>query len=316
MKITQAEPAGDAVLDEVLVGLRKPIKTLPSKLFYDKKGSELFEQITQLDEYYLTRTELGILEKHIGEIASIVGEKALVVELGSGSSRKSRLLLDHLPEVAAYVPVDIAKDYLLGSVASLKMEYPDLMVKPVVADYTRRFEIATAGLEYRRQIIFYPGSSIGNFKPSEAQSFMERLADSLDPDGLLLIGVDLKKDAEVLERAYNDEEGVTAEFNKNMLARLNRELGTQFDPDQFEHFACYNEAEGRIEMHLISKKNQKVRVGNEDILFREGESIKTENSYKFSVEEFEKLSGDVFRTKRIWIDDHRLFGVFLMEKNR
>ncbi|MEX1063144.1 MAG: L-histidine N(alpha)-methyltransferase, partial [Balneolaceae bacterium] len=244
-----------SMLNEIQEGLRQPGKSLPSKFFYDEHGSRLFEQITRLREYYLTRTEKKIMNDHINEIAGCIGSNSVFIELGSGSSRKTRLLLDHLPNLAAYVPVEISERYLTEVVQDLKGEYPDLLIKPVCADYTNPFQVPAIKTPHIYYTLFYPGSTIGNFRPEQAQHFLETVSRILNPGGGMLIGVDLKKDRSVLEAAYNDNKGVTAEFNKNILHRLNRELGADFNPDQFRHQAVYNEEEGRIEMHLISRKS-------------------------------------------------------------
>lgn len=296
-------------------GLRQPQKMIPSKFFYDERGSELFEKITGLDEYYPTRTEKKILKKNIDAITDRIGSDSVLVELGSGSSTKTRLLLDHLPDLAAYVPVDISQDYLLETVRSLKQEYPDLIIKPVCADYTKPFGIPDIGRPFDYYVLFYPGSTIGNFRPERAQQFLETISRLLVPGGGLLIGVDLKKDPSLLEAAYNDTEGVTAEFNKNMLSRLNRELDADFDIEQFKHRAFYNEAEGRIEMHLVSLCDQSARLNGEIVRFEKGETIHTENSYKYSLDEFAALVSDWFEVEKVWTDEEGLFSLqYLVKK--
>lgn len=301
--------------EEIMEGLRQPQKMIPSKFFYDERGSELFEKITGLDEYYPTRTEKKILKKNIDAITDRIGSDSVLVELGSGSSTKTRLLLDHLPDLAAYVPVDISQDYLLETVRSLKQEYPDLIIKPVCADYTKPFGIPDIGRPFDYYVLFYPGSTIGNFRPERAQQFLETISRLLVPGGGLLIGVDLKKDPSLLEAAYNDTEGVTAEFNKNMLSRLNRELDADFDIEQFKHRAFYNEAEGRIEMHLVSLCDQSARLNGEIVRFEKGETIHTENSYKYSLDEFAALVSDWFEVEKVWTDEEGLFSLqYLVKK--
>ncbi|MFH5832754.1 L-histidine N(alpha)-methyltransferase [Halalkalibaculum sp. DA384] len=310
----QAVARQQTMLDEVLGGLRKPQKRIPSKFFYDRRGSRLFEEITELEEYYLTRTEISILETHIDEIARAIGSRAVLIELGSGSSRKTRLLLDRLPSLVSYHPVDISEQYLEEVARQLSVDYPDLSIQPICADYTSRFEIPDSPSDYREQVFFYPGSTIGNFRPGEAHDFLKNVAARADQEAALLVGVDLKKDRTILEAAYNDENGVTAEFNKNILVRLNRELDADFDPDKFRHNAFYNEEKGRIEMHLVSEHKQEVKIDGERILFHEGESIHTENSYKYSVEEFGDLVKDWFSVEQVWLDENRYFSLQYLVK--
>ena len=295
-------------------GLRRPQKMIPSKFFYDERGSELFEEITRLDEYYPTRTETRILEDHIEEIAEVVGEQSVIVELGSGNSTKTRLLLDHMSDISAYVPVEISEEYLMKTVRSLKDEYPDLSIKPVCADYTKPFRIPPIAKTFEYYVIFYPGSTIGNFRPERAQQFLKTISRLLVPGGGMLIGVDLKKGRDTLEAAYNDAKGVTAQFNLNMLLRLNRELNADFRIDNFEHLAFYNEEKGRIEMHLKSKTGQEVHLNGEAIHFEEGETIHTENSYKYSLDEFRALVNDWFKVERVWTDEDDLFSMQYLVK--
>lgn len=303
------------MFEEVRKGLLQSQKMIPSKFFYDERGSELFEEITQLDEYYLTRTETRILEENIEEIAKAVGEQSVIVELGSGNSTKTRLLLDHMSDISAYVPVEISEEYLMKTVRSLKKEYPDLSIKPVCADYTKSFQIPPIAKPFEYYVIFYPGSTIGNFRPEKAQQFLKTISKLLVPGGGMLIGVDLKKDRETLEAAYNDEKGVTAQFNLNMLVRLNRELNADFDIESFEHLAFYNEEKGRIEMHLKSKNEQVVHLNGESVHFEEGETIHTENSYKYSLAEFRTLVNEWFGVKQVWTDERDLFSMqYLIKK--
>lgn len=303
------------MLEEVLAGLEKEQKSLPSKFFYDERGSELFEQITQLDEYYPTRTEQKIMRRNIGEIARAIGPESVIIEPGSGSSKKVRLLLDHLPDISAYVPVEISQEYLGKVVQELRQEYPDLLIKPVCADYTKPFQLPDIDKPFEYYVVFYPGSTIGNFEPDKAQNFLKLLGDFMVPGGGLLIGVDLKKDCKILEAAYNDSEGVTAAFNKNMLVRLNRELDADFEVNQFAHHAFYNKQKGRIEMHLVSKVQQRVKVDSQFFHFTEGETIHTENSYKYSLDDFKALVSDWYKVKRVWTDEDDLFSVqYLVKK--
>lgn len=312
---TDSSPVAHHMLQEVLEGLQEQQKRLPSKYFYDERGSELFEQITHLEEYYPTRTEKKIMHQHIGEITGCIGNNSVIVELGSGSSQKTRLLLDHLPRISAYVPVDISEEYLQKVVASLRSEYPKLTIKPVCADYTHSFDIPNLDQPFDYYVIFYPGSTIGNFKPQRAKDFLGTVARLLVPGGGLLIGVDLKKDVRILEDAYNDKKGITAAFNKNILVRLNRELGADFDIDNFRHEATYNSELGRIEMHLFSETEQQVHLNGTTIQLHEGESIHTENSYKYTLKEFEALVSDWFEVKNVWTDKDQLFSIqYLVKK--
>lgn len=303
------------MLGEVLHGLKQSQKQLPSKYFYDKRGSELFEKITRLEEYYPTRTEKKILRHNIEEIAECIGEHSVVIELGSGSSQKTRLLLNHIPNLSAYIPVDISDEYLQKVVQELRKEYPGLLIKPVCADYTQPFDLPEIERPFEYYVVFYPGSTIGNFRPEEARRFLKTIADFLVTGGGMLIGVDLKKDMKILERAYNDEKGITAAFNKNMLLRLNRELNSDFNLENFSHKALYNQEEGRIEMHLVSDTNQVVHLNGETVIFRKGETIHTENSYKYSLEEFRELVNDWFEIESVWTDEDQLFSMqYLVKK--
>lgn len=300
---------------EVITGLSQDRKSLPSKFFYDERGSELFEQITELDEYYLTRAERQIMQQNIGEITDAIGSESVLIEPGSGSCKKIRLLLDHLPNITAYIPVEISQKYLSQVVQNLQKEYPDLLIKPVSADYTKPFQLPEIDKAFDYYVVFYPGSTIGNFNPSEAQDFLKLLSDLMVPGGGLLIGVDLKKDIEILEAAYNDSQGVTAAFNKNMLTRLNRKLNADFDIEQFDHHAFYNEQKGRVEMHLVSRRDQTVHIKEKPFYFRKGETIHTENSYKYSLNDFEALVSDRFRVEKVWTDDDDLFSLqYLVKK--
>ena len=303
------------MLDDVLRGLSQPQKMLPSKYFYDERGSELFEEITTLPEYYPTRTEKKILQDNIDEIVSCIGKRSVIVEPGSGSSSKTRLLLDHAKELSAYVPVEISEDYLMKTVNDLKQEYPELLIKPVCADYTSPFQIPEIDRDFDYFVVFYPGSTIGNFKPEKAKEFLGVMAGLLVTGGSMLIGVDLKKDRDVLEAAYNDEQGITAEFNKNILVRLNRELDVNFDVSQFHHHAFWNKKEGRIEMHLMSQASQEVKVDDHRFSFEKNESIHTENSYKYALSEFKDLVSDWFEVEKVWTDKNNWFSLqYLVKK--
>ena len=307
-------PNQTASLDEVIRGLRSPQKELPCKLFYDEVGSDLFEQITQLDEYYPTRTEARIMRDAGAEIAARLGPDVLLIEYGSGSSTKTRILLDHLERPAGYVPIDISREQLQRSADKLAHAYPRLTVEPVCADYTAPFELPRLGAKSGRRVAYYPGSTIGNFVPEDARRFLARIADMSGSSGGLLIGVDLKKDPLMLHRAYNDALGITASFNLNILRRLNRELGTDFALDQFRHYAFYNPVFARVEMHLVSLKEQVVHVGKLRVRFDRGESIWTEGSYKYNLHEFADLAASAgWRVEQVWTDDRMLFSVQYLE---
>jgi len=299
---------------DVLAGLRRSPRSIPSKYLYDERGSELFERICELQEYYPTRTELAITRKHLAEIADCLGPRCLLVEYGSGSSLKTRILLDRLEEPAGYVPIDISREHLARSAAELDAAYPGLEVLPVCADYTGDYDLPRPRREPRHVVVYFPGSTIGNFTPPEARDFLAHVAEVCGPGGGLLIGVDLVKGREILERAYDDAAGVTAAFNRNLLARANRELGADFDPDGFAHLAVWNAELGRIEMHLESRRDQEVRVGDERLCFRAGERIHTENSYKYEVDQFAALAGSAgLDMVAVWTDPERLFSVQYLE---
>lgn len=315
MKMNRTDVVSNDILDEVLAGLNKPRKSLPSKLFYDERGSKLFDKICELKEYYPTRTEMGILSRNIDEISDCIGNNNLLIELGSGSSTKIRLLLDHNPNLAAYIPIDISEEFLYESAEILQEDYPELLILPHCADYTLPVEIPDTGVKFHKKIVFYPGSTIGNFTKNEAKIFLERIHNICDSDGYLLIGVDLKKDIKILEAAYNDSEGVTAAFNMNILEHINRELDTDFDTDKFVHKAFFNRNIGRIEMHLVSVENQTVTLQDNSFTFKKGETIHTENSYKYTLDEFADLSSDFFRVEKVWTDPDNYFSVqFLKAK--
>ena len=300
--------------DDVVNGLQQPVKTLSSKYLYDAKGSQLFDRICELDEYYPTRTELAIMESNIGDIAERVGPRTMLIEPGSGSSMKSRMLLDNLEDVVAYVPVEICREHLELAATELAETYPDVQMLPVCADFTDDVRVPTSDRTPTKRVVFFPGSTIGNFMPDDARQLLQRMAGLAGRDGGLLIGVDLKKDRETLERAYNDREGVTAAFNRNLLERINNELDADFDLDTFTHNAFYNEANGRIEMHLVSKDDQSVVVDGETIAFREGESIRTECSHKYGIEQFRDMAADAgFEAVDVWTDPDQLFSVRYFE---
>ncbi|MGB8275171.1 MAG: L-histidine N(alpha)-methyltransferase [Alphaproteobacteria bacterium] len=310
-------PAPQDFRDAVLRGLGAPPKSIPSMFFYDARGSRLFEDICELPEYYLTRTEIGLLRRFGPEIAALMGRQARLVEFGSGSSVKVRILLDAMEDAAAYIPVDISREHLLQSASSLARDYPGIEIVPVCADYMG--DLALPPLPGRRGKIvgFYPGSTIGNFSPPEAVAFLKQAARSLAPGGDLLIGVDLKKDRATLEAAYNDSRGVTAQFNLNLLRRINRELGGDFDLGRFRHRAFYDESEGRIEMHLESRAAQSARIDGAEIRFSAGETIHTENSYKYEIGEFLAIAAEAGYTPvRTWTDSRCLFSIHYLRTQR
>lgn len=295
---------------EILLGLTAKQKHISPKHFYDERGSHLFDQICQLPEYYLTRTELQLMDSYFDEVASLLGPRAAVIEFGAGSNIKIRKLLDHLLEPAAYVPVDISGDYLLKQAAALALDYPNVHVQPVFADFTHPFELPQHPVMPERNLVFFPGSTIGNFPPAQAQELLEVMRLEACPGGALLIGVDLRKDPALLHAAYNDSQGVTAEFNLNVLCRLNAELNGNFKLANFAHQAIYDETHGRIEMRLISRKAQTVSLVGQEISFEAGEFVITEYSYKYSLDGFSALASSAgWEPERIWVDDDGLFSM-------
>jgi L-histidine Nalpha-methyltransferase len=292
---------------EALRGLASMPKTLPPKLLYDVAGARLFERITALPEYYLTRAELEILQARVQEIADLTGPGATLIEYGSGAGTKVRLLLDALREPAAYVPIDISTAQLARVAADIAHEYPQLLVRPLAADYTRPVSLPALPQEGPR-LAFFPGSTIGNFHPTEAAAFLRRIRQTIGRDGALVLGVDRRKDPAILRAAYDDAAGVTAEFNRNVLRRLNRELGADFDLTRFSHRAVFDDAASRIEMHLVSDGRQTVHVAGERITFEPGETIWTESSYKYDHSALETLVASAgFSLVRCWSDGRERF---------
>ncbi len=309
IRVLDLHPTDDDLESEVLRGLTCEQKMLSPKYFYDATGADLFEQITRQPEYYPTETEIGIMQRRAAEIADITGPTASLIEFGSGSGLKTRILLDHM-DLAAYVPVDISRDQLEAVAVELNELYPRLEILPVCADFTQPFQLPQPKVMPERNVVFFPGSTIGNFYPGQAESLLKVMSRIACKGGALIIGVDLKKDKGVLERAYNDEAGITAEFNLNMLVRMNRELGADFRLDQFHHRAIYNEEMGRIEMHLVSDRDQVVHVAGKAIAFRRDEYILTECSHKYSLDQFAGLAGKAgFEVQRVWTDERELFSV-------
>lgn len=308
-------PEHSAALQELLRGLRQEKKWISSIHFYDGPGSVLFDRITELPEYYLTRTEIAIMRAHGAHMAAAVGPEALVIEPGSGAGEKIRLLLRALEEPVAYVPIEIAREHLSKSAEALMRDFPELEVLPVWADFTQSLEIPEPSRKARRSVVYFPGSTLGNFEPDDAVDLLRNFHGMVGEDGAVLVGVDLEKDASLIEPAYNDSAGVTAAFNRNMLVHLNRRFGADFDPGGFAHHAFYNATEGRIEMHLKSLREQDVHVGDSTIHFAAGESIHTESSYKYSDERFAALAEHGgFRLVRTWKDPGEMFSVRYLER--
>lgn len=302
------DEATSAFAGDVIGDLSQFPKKLSPKYFYDAKGSELFEQITVLPEYYPTRTEISILRERGGEIASLIPQGAALVEFGAGATTKVRLLLER-SRFAAYVPVDISGDFLKAQAAGLRRDFPALEVLPVAADFTAPFALPEAVADMPK-VGFFPGSTLGNFEPKEARNFLRSARDILGQGAQMIIGVDLEKDERTLYDAYNDAAGVTARFNLNVLERINRELGGNFDLSAFMHRSVYNRDRHRIEMHLISRKPQSVRVLGHQFSFRPGESIHTENSYKYSIDRFTALAeASGWQVKASWTDRAGMFSV-------
>lgn len=310
-----SEPLTDRFRADVLAGLARPQKRLPAKYFYDTRGSELFDRITELDEYYLTRSELEIMRRSAGEMAARCGPGCSLIELGAGSLVKVRLLLDWLDRPTGYIPVDVSGEHLCASAAELTRDYPTLPVLPVCADFTR--DVPLPPDRAARRVVYFPGSTLGNFDPPEADRLLCRIARLVGSGGGLLLGVDLRKDQAVLEAAYNDRRGVTAAFNRNLLVRINRELGADFAPDTFKHRAFYNRERARIEMHLVSRAHQRVRVGAAAFAFRAGETIHTENSYKYARSELTRQAARCgLRVENVWSDRNDYFAVLYLAGRR
>jgi dimethylhistidine N-methyltransferase len=302
---------------DVLAGLAGPQKSLPCKYLYDDEGARLFEALCDVPEYYVTRTETAILQRNIWEIIALVGPGANLVELGSGNSRKTRLLLECLEQPASYCPVDVSHQQLLESARELAAEYPGVAIEPVCADYTEPFKLPPLPPASGPVTVFFPGSTIGNFEPIEAVSFLRRLGGLCGTEGGILIGVDLKKSSHILNPAYNDSRGLTAQFNLNLLARANRELHARFELPQFRHHAFYNEAAGRIEMHLVSRRLQRVPVDGTAFVFARGESIRTEHSYKCTLGQFAELAARAgLEVARYWTDERGWFSVQYLRARR
>ena len=307
-------PALNNFKQDVLEGLSSCPRTISPKYFYDQQGSKLFDQITRLNDYYPTRSELTVFEKNADDIAECIGSDCVFIEPGAGNGDKARRLLTIL-NPSVYVPIDISKQYLIDAAQSIALDYPDVHVAAVCSDFTQDFHLPDELPEGNR-VVFFPGSSIGNFHPDGAVEYLTKLASHAGSKGQLLIGVDLKKDAVILQRAYDDNEGVTSQFNLNLLTRMNRELSADFDLNTWRHLALYNELHGRVEMHLLSLCPQLVTIDDCEFYFEENETIHTENSYKYTVEEFKNLAKQAgFNSRRVWLDEDNYFSVHLFVCN-
>ncbi len=306
-------PNNSEMLSEALEGLKANPKTLPCKYFYDKRGSDLFQKICKLPEYYPTRTETFLLKSIAKEISEIIGPACQMIEYGSGSSEKMHILLKALIEPESFTAVDISKEHLLSVTKALAKEFPQLKVHAVPADFIHPFKVPKmigSGL----RIGFFPGSTIGNFTHEGAIDFLRGTREVVGLNGAMIVGVDLKKDERILHAAYNDSEGVTAAFNMNLLLRLNNELGANFNLDRFCHEAFYNAEAGRVEMHLRSLSNQSVCLGSEEFFFKQNETIHTENSYKYLIHEFSELAEHAgYKTLKYWSDKNNFFGIFFLK---
>ena len=300
----------EAFAEDVRRGLAESPKRLSSKYFYDARGSRLFEQICVQPEYYLTRTELAIMREHAGDIAATLGPDVLLIEYGSGSGIKTRLLLEHLQRPTGYVPVEIARDALAVSVAALHVALPTLEILPVCADFTHRFSVVQPLRRARRHVVYFPGSTIGNFDDASALVLLCKMHAEMESGGGALIGVDLKKDPAIIEAAYNDAAGITAQFTLNLLTRLNRELGADFNLAAFRHRANYNATAGRIETCLVSTREQRVHVAGTTAHFAAGEAMRVELSCKYALEDFARLAAQAgLRVVQVWTDAQRLFSI-------
>lgn len=315
LKLTDLHPSPDDIIGDVLAGLSQTPKRLPSKYFYDKRGSELFEQITCQPEYYLTRIELALLEASGSEIAEEVGPRAHVVEYGSGSGRKTRILLDALEDPVAYTPIEISRAALLASVERLDREFADLEVLPVCADFTRPITLPAPEREAEHALVFFPGSTLGNFTPDESRKLLRAMHQTMGDRGGALLGIDLQKSPAIILAAYNDAAGVTAEFTLNLLARLNRDIGSDFDLDAFEHRATYSTDRGSIETFLVSHKAQTVHVEDRAFDFAKDEAMQVEYSHKYTDEGFAALAADAgLHVVRGWNDAKDWFGLRLLQR--
>lgn len=310
IRVDDRHPDVEDTTETVRRGLAAKPKRLPSRLFYDERGSALFEAICEQPEYYLTRTEIAIMRDHAGDIADTVGPDVRLVEYGSGSGIKTRMLLEHLQSPVAYVPVEISRSALMESVAELATRFPDVPMQPVCADFTQPLRLPVAARSPRRTIIYFPGSTIGNFENKDAIRILRQMRTEMSDGGGVIVGVDLKKDPAGIEAAYNDAAGVTSDFTLNMLVRLNREIGTDFDVASFRHRARYNALAGRIETALVSTKRQDVHVGDVAYAFREDEAMQVEYSCKYSLEDFALMANKAgLSVRKVWMDAEQRFSV-------
>ncbi len=310
VRVDDRHPDIEDTMQTVRRGLSAKPKKLPSRLFYDERGSALFESICEQPEYYLTRTEIAIMREHAADIAAALGPEVRLVEYGSGSGIKTRMLLEHLESPAAYVPVEISRSALMESVAALAVQFPDVPMQPVCADFTQPLRLPVALRSPRRTVIYFPGSTIGNFESKDALKILRQMRTEMSAGGGILIGVDLKKDTATIEAAYNDAAGVTRDFTLNMLVRLNREIGTDFDIDAFRHRARYNALAGRIETSLVSTTRQDVHLGRESFTFAENEAMQVEYSCKYSLDDFALMAEKAgLSVEKVWMDAERRFSV-------
>jgi dimethylhistidine N-methyltransferase len=310
--VLDLEPVSADFLAEVLAGLSSSPRTLPCKFFYDERGADLFQKICELPEYYITRTETELLRQYAPEISESIGANAALIGFGTGAGIKTRMLLEQLQNPIAYIPVDISKQRLIDSAVELSLAMPALEILPVCADYLQELEFPKPLRKADHMAVFFPGSTIGNMEPPVAADFLRKICHLCGKSGGLIIGIDLQKSREILEAAYNDSAGVTAEFNLNLLVRANRELGADFELARWSHRAVYNEQEGRIEMHLVSRDEQSVHVGGREFHFAGGEKIVTEFSYKHTIDGFARLAASAgFReASRVWTDPEKMFAIF------
>ena len=297
-------------LKEIVEGLSRVQKTISPKYFYDERGSQLFDKITELPEYYLTDAELEIMQSNIDEMAALIGKTASLIEFGSGSSLKTRILLENLDDLAAYVPVDISEEHLFSSAQKIRAEFPGIDVRPVVADFTRPFALPSPTIMPIKNVVYFPGSTIGNFELETAMDLLRVMHGEAGEGGALLIGVDLQKDPDIIDCAYNDSAGVTAEFNLNMLRHLNNSYDANFDLDAFEHSAIYDEDEGRVVIELVSQAEQTIEIGNKEFAITDGETILTEYSHKYTLDGFAQMASEAgFNVEKVWTDAAELFSV-------
>lgn len=300
-------------LEEVLDGMRQNRRFLPSKLFYDKVGSALFDEITTLDEYYLSRVEHSVLQNYLPQIAAVLPDNLVLIEYGSGSSLKTEILLQGLHSLQAYVPIDISREHLIAVSEDIRMRYPNLNVLPVCADYSSHIKLDLQHVDSSQMAVFFPGSTIGNFEKKDAVNFLTHIRGMIGSGGYLMIGVDLKKDLDILLPAYNDARGVTAAFNLNIMRHINNRFSGNFDLSAYSHKAIYNDSKGRIEMYLISAQDQVVTISGFSFAVKKGESIRTEYSHKYSIPEFGELANcGGFEVRQVWTDDDNLFSFQLL----